>query len=106
MTIEIIDAKIVKKTTIKGLERGTVMMTVVDVSEEQLQAFERNRADENPREITITFRVNSTTQLNYLYSWFKRQKATEGSKNWGEAIASVIGTIVESPDKRYTEWLF
>lgn len=31
---------------------------------------------------------------NQLYSWLKKQKATQGSKTLGEALQSIIGTRV------------
>ena len=31
---------------------------------------------------------------NQLYTWLKKQKATEGSKTLGEALTSIIGTKI------------
>ena len=80
------------------IEEKVVIFEAVDVSESNLQRLERTLEDE-PRIVEISYDTKDVTQQHRLYTWLKQQKATQGCTTWGEALHSVLGTIV--PATRY-----
>lgn len=84
------------------LDNGIVTIGAIDVSEENLQRMERNRND-NERYISFIFDTKQIVKKNYgsdrytdrqyLDKWLHSQKATQGSKTWGEALNSILGTV-------------
>lgn len=94
MDVEIIGTRI---------EKGIAIITVIDVSEENLRKMERLRGDTFDHEMEFRFDTHEMEDLEYLWKWLKRQKVTKGCKTWGEALHSTIGTItVIAP--RYRSW--
>lgn len=94
MTVEITG------TTVKN---GIVTITAIDVSEEHLQRMERTRDDGFEKELAFLFDTHQKQVYKYLYGWLKRQKSTRGCTNWGEALASVTGTVTTISAK-YRDW--
>ena len=95
MTVEIIAANI---------RDSIVTITALDVSEEHLQWIERTRNDGFEKEIEYAFDTKNPEHRKYLYRFLKRQKAATNSSTWGEAIRSIIGTIIQSPSGTYRVW--
>lgn len=75
------------------LDKGMVMFTAVDCSEEHLQHMERTRDDGFVEEIEFLFDTHIEKEYRYLFRWLKRQKAARQAETWGEALRSVCGTI-------------
>lgn len=94
MTVEIISA---------GIHEGIVELTAINVSEEHLQRIERTRDDGFESELTFKFDPKNPYQFVYIRSWLKAQKATAGSRTWGEALNSVVGTIT-TINSKYRSW--
>lgn len=96
MDIEIISVEI---------KKGIVMITGIDVSDENLRRMERMKDDGMQTEVTFCFDSHQSKDLQYLYNWLKRQKAAKGATTWGEALHKTIGTITVIA-KKYRSWLF
>lgn len=94
MTIEI---------TSISLDKGIINISAVDISEENLQRFERIRDDGVEQELEFIFDTHQEDEFRYLRAWLKRQKATKGCSTWGEALNAVIGTIT-TISGRYRSW--
>lgn len=75
------------------LDKGMVLFTAVDCSEEHLQKLERTRDDGIAEEMEFCFDTHIEKEYRYLYQWLKRQKAARQAETWGEALQSVSGTI-------------
>ena len=95
MTIEVTSA------TIKN---SIVTITALDVSEEHFQWIQRTRDDGFEKEIEYTFDTRDPKHRNYLYWFLKHQRNARGATTWGDAIHSIIGTIIESPIGKYRVW--
>ena len=87
------------------LKGGDLILEVTDSSEEQLQFLERGQLD-RARTITIFFVNQEYKNREYCVKWLHRQKACKDAKTYGEAIASLIGTVTQSPSRRFTSWLY
>ena len=95
MTIEVVSISITNKI---------VTITALDVSEEHLQWIERLRNDDFEKEVEYSFDTRDPVQRKYLYYFLKNQKAARNSETWGEAIRSIVGTIIQSPVSKYRVW--
>lgn len=84
------------------IKEGIVIITALDVSEENLQMLERNREDMEI-EINFIFNTHERIEYQYLYSWLHRQKVTKDCRTWGEALNAIIGTITTISQK-YRNW--
>lgn len=73
---------------------GEVRFSVIDVSEENLQRIERNRI-EDAKEILVVFDTKNPYHRKQLSNWLHRQKAVQGSKTWGDALRSTVGTVTQ-----------
>lgn len=90
MTVEIVEVE---------LSNRVVTIRAVDCSEERLQHIKRMRDDGFE---TIAVFVYDTTQFDAfrdLRYWLMRQKATRGSKTYGEALRSILGTVTTISSK-------
>lgn len=97
--IEITNASIINKHEVE--------IEAVDVSEVNLQRFERNRDDGGfERKILYRFDVSQTKAFQYLDRWLHRQKAVlkADPSTYGEALRAVVGTIVPPLSNRYRVW--
>ena len=95
MTIEVVSISITNKI---------VTITALDVSEEHLRWIERSRNDGFEKEVEYSFDTKDPVQRKYLYYFLKDQKAARNSETWGEAIRSIVGTIIQSPVSKYRVW--
>ena len=100
MTIEITDIRVVDR----GL--GTVRLTAINVSEENLQRFERYRDDGIEQEICFEWNTKDSRQFYALRRWLKSQKALQDCKTYKDVFSEIVGLIVESPSYKYRvyEW--
>lgn len=88
MTIEITGAFINKEKQVE--------ISAIDVSEEHLQRMERYRDDGNERILEFVFDTGRDKKAcSYLVHWLHKQKATQGSKTYKEALDAVVGTVAE-----------
>lgn len=87
MTVEIVS------TLIHGKD---VIISAVDISSERLQWLERRRMDEENPEIEFRFDTTDKKQFAVLRRWMLQQKCTADKKTWGEAIASLQGTVTDT----------
>ena len=84
-----------------------VEIEAVDVSEVNLQHFERNRDDGGfERKVIYRFDIHQTKAFQYLDRWLHRQKAVlkANPATYGEALKAVVGTIVQPLSSRYRVW--
>lgn len=99
MTIEI---------TSVTLNNGIIVISAVDVSEENLQRFERVRDDGIENEITFAIDMHIEKDYIYIGKWLARQKVvknlTGDDRNWGTVLNSIIGIKTNSPAGRYRVW--
>lgn len=86
-----------------ALDKGMVMFTAVDCSEENLQRMERMRDDGFEKELEFLFDTHKRNEYLYLRRWLKRQKATRQAETWGDALRSVCGTIT-TISRAYRVW--
>ena len=94
MTIEITSAY---------LKDGVAYIEAIDCSEENLQWIERTRDYDEPREVNFAIDTHSKKNFWYLRNWLKSQKATQGSRNYREALHSICGTVTDL-SSRYIAW--
>lgn len=94
MDIEIISVEILN---------GVVTITAIDVSDENLRRMERLRDDAAEKEVTFHLDSRNSKDYKYLRMWLKNQKAARGSKTWGEALNSTVGTIT-TIEPRFRSW--
>lgn len=87
MTIEIVSTV---------LHKGTVMISCIDCSEENMSRWMRERDDGTQKEFEIVIDTSDPKQFISFRNWMMRQRCTEGKKTWGDAIRSLTGTITES----------
>lgn len=80
-----------------------VIVTGIDVSDENLRRMERLKDDAAERIIEFRFDTREKAEQKYLRNWLKRQKATRQSRTWGEALNSIVGTITTIAAK-YGSW--
>lgn len=75
------------------IKKGIVIITGIDVTDENLRRLERLMDDAFEQEVEFHFDTHKKKDYVYLRKWLKQQKATEDSHTWGEALNSVVGTI-------------
>ena len=85
------------------ITNGVVEITAADVSEEHLQYMERTRMDEI-REVKYLFDTHDAAAFKFLRWFLKNQKSCRSAATYGEALARIQGTIVNSPSNKYRVW--
>lgn len=88
MTVEIISASI---------KESVVIIECTDCSEANLERMERTRMDDG-HEKTINIVIDTTEKKSFLAlrRWMLQQKCTNNKKTWGDALASLKGTITDT----------
>lgn len=90
MTVEIVGVE---------LSNRIVTITAVDCSEERLQYMKRMRDDGFESKAVFVYDTTQFSALCDLRYWLMRQKATKGSKTYGEALHSILGTVTTISSK-------
>ena len=70
------------------------------------RCYYMRREFDDSHDIEYTFHTSNNVVFKYLTEYLKSQKATKGSKTYGEALTSIVGTTIESPDLRYCNYIY
>lgn len=97
MTVEITGAYI---------QEGIVTIECIDCSEDNLDRLMRTRMDDgNEKSLSIVIDTREKKAFSSLRKWMLMQQCTTGKKTWGEALASLLGTITDTDGiGKYRVW--
>lgn len=78
-----------------SLEEGYLIIYATNLDAYEDNVFDRNRIDD-PDDYAVEFHFdtkNDPVVCAYVSRWLHANKACKGSKNYGEALRAIIGTV-------------
>lgn len=70
------------------------------------RCYNMRRDFDDSYDIEYHFDTTRTSVFKYLTEYLKEQKATQGASTYGEALAYIIGTTIQSPNLRFCNYYY
>ena len=87
-----------------SLENEVVEMDCINIGYEKLDKMIQDEVEDDFEDyVKIIIDTKKSEDFRYLRNLLKRNKRTEGSKTYGEALHSILGTMINVNGK-YAVW--